>query len=104
MSVLSAPRPEEKARQCRAFSSAARFCSSALRVGLPVREYSKPLCLPTPCCAYVVAMWIGWTTAPVSGSGPWPTCSARVAKPQPSDSGKLGPAAVGDELEQVGAG
>src|SRR5256885_1589259 len=27
-------------------------------------------------------MWMGWTTAPVAGSGPCPTCKARVANPQ----------------------
>src|SRR5438093_9949658 len=130
VSVLSAPIPEEKARQCFAPSRAARHSSSALRVGLPVREYSKPWCLPTPCCANVVAMWMGWTTAPVTGSGPCPTCNAFVEKPQ--SGGKLlpiygevarragaapaegladregwpatsAPAAVRDELEQVGA-
>src|SRR5256886_10418071 len=106
VSVLSAPIPEEKARQCFAPSRAARHSSSALRVGLPVREYSKRWCLPTPCCANVVAMWMGWTTAPVTGSGPCPTCSARVEKPHSSRfSGKRSaPAAVRDELEQVGAG
>src|SRR5882672_4653848 len=126
ISVVSAPSPDEKARQCFASSSAARHSSSALRVGLPVREYSKPWCLPTACCAKVVAMWMGWTTAPVAGSGPWPTCRARVAKPQlspppggfaadlPSEWGGEEPrsvssgkssalAAVRDELEQVGA-
>src|SRR5438874_12922352 len=80
MSVVSAPSPDEKARQCLASSSAARHSSRALRVGLPVREYSNPWCLPTPCWAKVVAMWIGWTTAPVAGSGPCPTCKARVEK------------------------
>src|SRR5438552_4061906 len=152
VSVLSAPIPEEKARQCFAPSRAARHSSSALRVGLPVREYSKPWCLPTPCCANVVAMWMGWTTAPVTGSGPCPTCNARVENPQFTSppcgevgpvcgftsppcgevgpvcgftsppSGEVGPvcgadpagwgrslgnsapAAVRDELEQVGAG
>src|SRR5947209_278013 len=83
MRVVSAPSPDEKARQWRASSSAARHSSRALRVGLPVREYSNPLCSPTPCWAKVVAMWIGWTTAPVAGSGPCPTCKARVENPQP---------------------
>src|SRR5579864_7465834 len=63
---------------------------------------------------------MGWTTAPVAGSGPWPTCSARVAKPHlsiPNEVGGFGVtswgpllpwsvksalAAVRDELEQVG--
>src|SRR2546430_9902514 len=105
VSVLSAPIPEEKARQYFAPSRAARHSSSALRVGLPVREYSKPWCLPTPCCAKVVAMWMGWTTAPVTGSGPCPTCNAFVEKPHSSRfSGKRSaPAAVRHELEQVGA-
>ena len=43
--------------------------SSARRVGLSVREYSKPLCLPGPSCANVVERWIGVITAPVSGVG-----------------------------------
>src|SRR5690242_5858761 len=104
MRVASAPRPEENARQCFASSSAARHSSRAWRVGLPDRPYSNPLCLPTPCWANVVAMWIGCTTAPVAGSGPWPTCRARVAKPQLFLSiGKSALAAVRDELEQVGA-
>src|SRR5215472_19282466 len=98
MSVVSAPSPEENARQCLAPSSAARFSSSALRVGLPVREYSYPWCLPTPCCANVVAMWMGCTTAPVSGSGPWPTCRALVENPQLGSATTL----VRDELEKVG--
>src|SRR5260370_7348109 len=104
MRGVSAPSPEENARQCFASSSAAKHSSSAWRVGLPDRPYSKPLCLPTPCWANVVAMWIGCTTAPVAGPGPWPTCKARVAKPQLSLSfAKSALAAVGDELEQVGA-
>src|SRR6266704_3192961 len=104
--VDSAPSPDANARQCFASSSAARFSSSADRVGLPLREYSKPRCLPTPCCAKVVARWIGCTTAPVAGSGPWPTWTARVAKPQPSLvflSVKSALTAMSDELEQVGA-
>src|SRR6266480_538157 len=120
MRVVSAPSPEENARQCLAPSSAARHSSSALRVGLPVREYSNPLCLPTPCWAKVVAMWIGCTTAPVAGSGPCPTCKARVENPQsrgePNSSPFMGrwpevpegldgpasrPPPVSDELEQI---
>src|SRR5439155_15951160 len=97
MSVVSAPSPDEKARQCLASSSAARHSSSALRVGLPVREYSNPLCLPTPCWAKVVAMWMGCTTAPVAGSGPCPTCKARVENPQSSGDDKLLPI-YGEEL------
>src|SRR5438552_9922274 len=98
VSVLSAPIPEEKARQCFAPSRAARHSSSALRVGLPVREYSNPWCLPTPCCANVVAMWMGCTTAPVAGSGPCPTCSARVEKPQFTSPpcGEVGPVCGAD--------
>src|SRR3989440_577591 len=98
ISVVSAPSPEAKARQCRASSSAARHSSNALRVGLPVREYSKPLCLPTPCCANVVAMWMGCTTAPVAGSGPCPTCSARVENPQFTSPpcGEVGPVCEAD--------
>src|SRR3989442_15246605 len=70
---------------------------------------------------------MGWTTAPVTGSGPCPTCNAFVEKPQ--SGGKLlpiygevpaqpaegladrngwaatsAPAAVREKLEQVGAG
>src|SRR5690348_7197865 len=123
MSVVSAPSPEAKARQCLAPSRPARHSSSAARVGLPERPYSKPLCLPTPCWAKVVAMWMGWTTAPVAGSGPWPMCSARVENPHslllvtspprgevaPAGVGgwgaplSLSPTAVRDELEQVRA-
>jgi hypothetical protein len=58
--------------------------------------------LPTPCWAKVVAMWMGCTTAPVSGSGPWPTWTARVENPQSLSEGKSAPAAVRHELEQVG--
>src|ERR1700757_4995358 len=100
-SVLSAPSPDANARLCRACSSAARFSSRALRVGLPLRPYSNPLCLPTPCWAKVVAIWMGCTTAPVSGSGPCPTWTARVEKPQSLSGGKSAPAAVRHELEQV---
>src|SRR5579864_8744907 len=103
-SVDSAPSPDAKARACLACSSAARFSSSAWRVGFPLRPYSKPLCLPTPCWAKVVAMWIGCTTAPVSGSGPCPMWTARVEKPQSVSEGKSALAAVRHELEQVGAG
>src|SRR6266852_2554001 len=105
ISVASAPSPDEKARQCFASSSAARHSSSAFRVGLPVREYSKPWCLPTPCWAKVVAMWIGCTTAPVAGSGPCPTCNARVEKPHSSRLSVNTSAAtpMRDKLQQVGA-
>ena len=54
--------------------------SSAARVGLPEREYSKPWCSPTERCANVVESVIGVTTAPVVGSGGWPSWIARVSK------------------------
>ena len=41
-----AARPDAKHRPCAPPSSAARLASSAKRVGLCVREYSKPLCSP----------------------------------------------------------
>src|SRR5690348_11559549 len=47
-------------------------------------------------------MWMGCTTAPVSGSGPCPTWTARVENPQSVSEGKSAPAAVRHELEQVG--
>ena len=42
--------PDEKAAATSPPSSAARFASSAKRVGFCVREYSKPLCSPGPSC------------------------------------------------------
>ena len=58
-------------------SSDATHVSSAARVGLPVRPYSNPACLPTASWANVVARLIGVTTAPVTGSGSWPAWMAR---------------------------
>ena len=52
-SVAVAARPEAKHRPPMPFSSDARFASSANRVRLCVREYSKPLCTPGADCAYV---------------------------------------------------
>jgi hypothetical protein len=46
--LVVAAQPDAKARPCRAPSSAARLASSAKRVRLCVREYSKPLCSPGP--------------------------------------------------------
>jgi len=68
--VVVAASPEANVRQWRADSSDARHSSRAWRVGLPEREYSNPWCTPTALCRYVVARWMGWTTAPVAGSGP----------------------------------
>src|SRR6266702_3546385 len=74
--------PEANARANRPFSSAARHSSSAVRVGLPVREYSKPERRPpTPSWAYVEVAWMGTITERVAGSGSWPAGLARVAKP-----------------------
>jgi len=82
---------------------AGRFSSSAARVGLPDLEYSKPLCFPTP-AARRCARWIGWTTAPVAGSGP-DLCAGPGCKTQPcvSSFDKLSPGRGGRRLEQVGA-
>src|SRR6056297_2284649 len=79
--LSSAARPLAKARPCAASSSDATCASSAERVGLPEREYSKPLWPPTPSWANVVDNEIGVTTAPVVGSGSWPAWIARVEKP-----------------------
>ena len=67
--------PEEKATQCLAFSAAATARSKAPRVGLPVREYSKPrpkelgsvraAGAPGEAWTNVVARLMGTTTAPV---------------------------------------
>ena len=43
---MVAASPEAKARARSLPSSAARQVSSAVRVGLPLREYSYPLCWP----------------------------------------------------------
>ena len=81
--LSSAASPLANASPWRAASSEATQVSSAERVGLPEREYSKPLCPPTPSWANVVDSEIGVTTAPVAGSGSWPAWTARVSKPQP---------------------
>src|SRR5690349_8062945 len=80
--VAVAARPLEKARPCAPPSSAARHASRAWRVGFPLREYSKPLWLPGPSCANVLARTIGVITAPLSGSGGWPAWTARVSIPR----------------------
>ena len=49
MALLARPCRCRRRDHKRAFSSAARQVSSAARVGLPVREYSKPLWSPSPC-------------------------------------------------------
>ncbi len=64
-----APSPLENEKPCAPPSSAARHASRALRVGLPLREYSKPLWLPGPSCAKVLARTMGVITAPLTGSG-----------------------------------
>ena len=61
--------PEAQATAPTPFSSAARFASAALRVGFPVREYSKAPGLPGERWANVVEETNGTTTAPDSGSG-----------------------------------
>ena len=54
--------------------------SRAARVGLPERPYSKPpRSPPTPSCLKVVLIWMAGTTAPVSGSGSAPACTASVS-------------------------
>src|SRR5947209_5421892 len=62
-------------------STAARFCSSRVRVGLETRAYSYPLFFPISSCTYVDVRKIGTVTAPVEGSGSWPTWMAVVANP-----------------------
>ena len=61
-------------------SSAARFASSAKRVGFWVREYSKPVCSPGAFCANVDVRNTGVMTAPVTGSGCCPAWTAAVSK------------------------
>ena len=80
--VRAAPRPPPPCRSRTRgpgsrLRATARHSSNAARVGLPVRPYSKPACLPTASWANVVARLIGVTTAPVVGSG-WLT---RVDRP-----------------------
>src|SRR5690606_38446660 len=77
-----AARPDAKARPWRAPSSEAMHRSRAARVGLPLRAYSHPRCRATPIWANVVETLIGGTTAPVAGSGSWPTWMARVSNPR----------------------
>ena len=79
--LSSAARPDANDSPCRACSSDATWVSIAVRVGLPDREYSNPLWLPTPSWANVVDSEIGPTTAPVVGSGSWPAWMARVENP-----------------------
>src|SRR5690606_33219694 len=80
----SAARPDAKAKAWRAPSSEAMHRSSAARVGLPLRAYSQPRWRATPSWANVVDRLIGGTTAPVTGSGSWPTWMARVSNPRSS--------------------
>ena len=80
--MSSAASPEANAKARAPPSTAASASSSAVRVGLPEREYSyPPRSPPTPSCLYVETWWIGGTTAPVAASGSWPAWMARVAKP-----------------------
>ena len=39
-----------------------------------------------PSCTKVEVWWIGGVIEPVDGSGSWPACTARVAKPCEGDS------------------
>ncbi len=64
--------PLANANPCVPPSSAARHASSARRVGLPLREYSKPLCTPGASCAKVLASTMGVITAPL-----WASAAAR---------------------------
>ena len=76
------------------------------RVGLPVRPYSKPACLPTASWAKVVARLMGVTTAPVTGSEGWPAWIARVSKPGAGPGRPLTrprPRPSGEEAEHVAA-
>src|SRR5436190_22091359 len=79
MTAVEAARPALNARPQAPPSRAARFASSAKRVGFCVREYSKPLCAPGPAWAYVDVRKTGVMTAPVVGSGGWPAWMARVS-------------------------
>src|SRR5271157_931879 len=72
--------PEPNAMPCFPFSSAAIFCSSAVRVGLETREYSYPLLLPRPCWTYVDVRCTGIMIEPVVGSGCWPAWIALVER------------------------
>src|SRR5579864_478081 len=80
-SALMAAIPLENTRDATPPSSAARFCSSRVRVGLETRAYSYPLFLPNSSWTYVDVAKIGTATAPVEGSGSWPTWMALVANP-----------------------
>ena len=66
---MDAATPALNASPQAAPSSAARFASSAKRVGFCVREYSKPVCAPGAFCANVEVRKTGVITAPVTGSG-----------------------------------
>ncbi len=81
--MSSAASPLANASPWLARSSAATCCSTAVRVGLPDREYSYPWCTPTSLWAKVVDSEIGVTTAPVDGSGGCPAWIAAVSKAQP---------------------
>src|SRR3954454_5437571 len=103
--LSSAARPEAKAKPWAPPSSDATHVSSAARVGLPERAYSKPLCSPTAAWAKVVDREIGATTAPVAASGGCPTCTALVSKPQPASAARspmVGPGR--QERQHVAAG
>ena len=83
--ACAARRPRRRGRRrtpCRGrrLRATATWRSSAERVGLPDRLYSKPLCLPTASWAKVDARLMGGTTAPVWGSGPPAPCTHRVSK------------------------
>ena len=54
MSAFVAASPEPKHSPCFAPSSPARLRSSAARVALCVRAYSKPVLWPSAACAYVL--------------------------------------------------
>ena len=63
------PGPTRRRSPWAAPSSEATHASSAARVGLPERAYSKPWCSPTASWANVVDSVIGVTTAPRRGVG-----------------------------------
>lgn len=61
--------PDENARACLAFSSAAMAVSKLSRLGFEERLYSYlPIGLPTLVCAKVVEREMDSITAPVTGS------------------------------------
>ena len=81
--------PEANAKPCVPPSSDATFRSSASRVGLLTRAYSWPLCLPSASWTYVEVWKIGIVTAPASGSGSCPACTARVPSPWSVSSSRI---------------